>query len=44
MAQATIASADSVEGVFSALEAFINEDLVKLVKGVFSFVVKGNWS
>ncbi|XP_022685780.1 hydroxysteroid dehydrogenase-like protein 2 isoform X2 [Varroa jacobsoni] len=41
MAQATIASADSVEGVFSALEAFINEDLVKLVKGVFSFVVKG---
>ncbi|OQR72007.1 hydroxysteroid dehydrogenase protein 2-like [Tropilaelaps mercedesae] len=41
MAQAAITSADSVEGIFSALEAFINEDLVGQVKGVFSFNVKG---
>jgi len=41
MAQAALANADSVEGIFAAIEAFITDDLVKQVKGVFCFEVKG---
>ena len=38
---AALANVESVEGIFSAIEAFINEDLVKQVKGIFCFDVKG---
>ena len=38
---AALANVETVEGIFSAIEAFVNEDLVKQVKGVFCFDVKG---
>jgi len=38
---AALANVETVEGIFSAIEAFISEDLVKQVKGVFCFDVKG---
>jgi len=36
-----VASNESIEGIFAAMAAFISEDLVKQVKGVFLFDVKG---
>lgn len=42
MAAATVvANAQSIDGIFEALGAFINEELVKQVKGIFVFDVKG---
>lgn len=42
---ASIANAESIEGIFNALTAFINEDLVKQIKGIFVFDVKGeSWA
>jgi len=36
-----VANADSIEGIFRAMSAFLSEDLVKQVKGVFLFDIKG---
>lgn len=38
---ASVVSAETVEGVFSMITAYLNDDLVKAVGGVFVFEVKG---
>lgn len=37
----SLANAESVDGIFSALESLLTQELVKQIGGVFQFDVKG---
>lgn len=43
MAEAALSNAGSIEDIFTVLQAFMTEDLVKQINGVFLFDVKSEY-